>query len=440
MPDGLIMDDNGTLIGIEEIKKPAGGEIFVPAGTFGQGAAYGTGVGPGDNLGPGGGYGPGERYDPQRSAALAVAQGERRQNMQVGKISSNIRKEAFDGMQKDWTEQGIQKTLSSWRVDMSEMILADKPIPAVLARSIDSNNPTPVTAIVERNVYAEEGRNILIPAGSRILGTLGGLAPTSEASSEAAKVNISWQRLIRPDGSIFVFDGLTADAQGRGGALGYIDKQLFKKYSMPVLTSVLTNAMAYVMADDSETSGEVQSSKQEAANDARQNFLDQMNQLFEQILQDKSDIQAMAYVPAGTRIIVFPQVDLWIRNVDNDGDESANMQRPNVLIDDPARLKDDGTGKGTGTGSGVSTSGAASNSQVSYETDNSAEAAQAATPLIASQPPKKTTPKPIVVPPPPPSSSGSSSRGGSTSGSGTKYNSGSSSSSTAADESVPQLF
>ena len=95
---------------------------------------------------------------------MQTAQNERRQGMYVGKISSSIRKEAFDGYQKDWQEQGIDKVISSWRVDMSEMILADKPIPAVIARSIDTQNPVPITAFVERNVYAEDGRNIVIPA------------------------------------------------------------------------------------------------------------------------------------------------------------------------------------------------------------------------------------------------------------------------------------
>lgn len=434
-PDGLVIDRDGTLIGIEEIKKPSGGDIFVPAGTFGQGSAYGTGVGTGDNLGPGGGYGPGERYDPQRGAALAVAQGERRQNMQVGKISTNVRKEAFDGMQKDWSEQGIAKSISSWRVNMSEMILADKPIPAVLARSIDSNNPTPVTAVVERNVYAEEGRNIIIPAGSRIIGELGGLSPTSESSSEAAKVQISWQRLIRPDGSIFVFDGLTADAQGRGGALGYLDKQLFKRYSMPVLTSILTNGMAYMMAPDEENNGETDSPRQEAANDARQNFLDQMNQLFEKILEDKADISPMAYVPAGTRIIIFPKVDLWIRSVENDSDDTyASKQKPTVLIDDRANNMEAQNSRNANPGSTSSTSGASSGGNVSYETDNSAK--PASVPLVDDTPVQKTKPKQAIVPPPPPPSSGGSSKS-----SGSSYSGGGSSgSSSSSNESVPQLF
>ena len=127
MPDGLIVDNEGTLIGIEEVSRPqtasgaAVDEMFVPQGTFGTGGAYGTGTGPGENLGAGGGFGPGERYDPQRAAALGAAQQVRRQGMHVGKISSNVDRSSFDGMQKDWSEQGISKTMSSWRVNMSEM-------------------------------------------------------------------------------------------------------------------------------------------------------------------------------------------------------------------------------------------------------------------------------------------------------------------------------
>lgn len=324
LPDGIIIDDDGSMIGIEEIKKPEGSEIFVPVGEFGPGAAYGIGVGPGTNLGPGGGFGPGERYDPQRQYALGVAMNERRKNISVGKISSNYNKEDFDGMQKNWVEQGIQQVISSWRVNMDEMILADKPIPAVIARSIDSSRPTPVTAIVERNVYAEQGRNILIPAGSRLIGSVDNVVSSgSEKTSTSAKVKINWGRLIRPDGSIFVFNGLTGDAQGRGDALGYLDQQLFKRYSLPLMTTILSSTAAYFIATDEENNGETESSKQEAANDARQNFLNSMDAIFSQILSDQASIQPMTYIPAGTRIIVYPQVDLWLRTRERAEDDSA---------------------------------------------------------------------------------------------------------------------
>ena len=351
MPDGLIVDNEGTLIGIEEVSRPqtasgaAVDEMFVPQGTFGTGGAYGTGTGPGENLGAGGGFGPGERYDPQRAAALGAAQQVRRQGMHVGKISSNVDRSSFDGMQKDWSEQGISKTMSSWRVNMSEMILADKPIPAVIARSIDSNNPTPVTAFVERNVYAEEGRNVIIPAGSHLIGTLGGLTGSSETTSVSAKVSISWERLIRPDGSMFKFSGLTGDAQGRGGALGYLDQQLFKKYTLPIMTTALTSYASYIMADDDNKSGgETETPKQQAANDARENFLEDMKQIFQQILQDKANIKPLTYVPAGTRIIIYPNTDLWMRTEDRNpkggADGNGDFKKGRPLINDKETAKE----------------------------------------------------------------------------------------------------
>lgn len=446
MPDGLIIDDDGTLIGIEEVKKPDSSGMFVPAGTFGPGGAYGTGMGAGGNLGPGGGFGPGERYDPQRAAALAAAQNQRRQAMSVGKISSGIRPESFDGYQKNWDEQGIAKAVSSWRVNLSEMIFADKPIPAVIARSIDSNNPTPVTAFVERNVYAEEGRNVVIPAGSRLMGTLGGLTAGTETTSSSAKVQITWERLIRPDGSLFVFQGITGDAQGRGGALGYLDQQLFKKYTLPIMTTALTSYTSYIMApkDDDDSSSDTESPRQQAANDARQNFLQDMNRIFEQILADKTNIKPLTYVPAGTRIIVYPNIDLWLRTPERDEAEVAkNLSKRDVLIDDN-KLEQDRTDTQNRRKMGMTDADrAATAGSVVYEAEGTDAEAVAAPRLmddskVKSKKPAATAGAPSLMPttpaggstpPPPPSfSSGSSS------------SSSSSSSAAKTDNSVPQLF
>lgn len=447
MPDGLIIDDDGTLIGIEEVKKPDSSGMFVPAGTFGPGGAYGTGMGAGGNLGPGGGFGPGERYDPQRAAALAAAQNQRRQAMSVGKISSGIRPESFDGYQKNWDEQGIAKAVSSWRVNLSEMIFADKPIPAVIARSIDSNNPTPVTAFVERNVYAEEGRNVVIPAGSRLMGTLGGLTAGTETTSSSAKVQITWERLIRPDGSLFVFQGITGDAQGRGGALGYLDQQLFKKYTLPIMTTALTSYTSYIMApkDDDDSSSDTESPRQQAANDARQNFLQDMNRIFEQILADKTNIKPLTYVPAGTRIIVYPNIDLWLRTPERDEAEVAkNLSKRDVLIDDN-KLEQDRTDTQNRRKMGMTDADrAATAGSVVYEAEGTDAEAVAAPRLmddskVKSKKPAATAGAPALMPttpaggstpPPPPSfSSGSSSSSSSSSSSAAKT-----------DNSVPQLF
>ena len=431
MPDGLIVNDKGALIGLEEPKyqnQESSGSIFVPPGSFGDGGAYGTGEGSPGNLGPGGGYGPGERYDPMRQAALNAAMNERRQNISVGKISSGMRKEAFDGMQKDWSEQGINKVISSWRVDLSEMILSDKPIPAVIARAIDSNNPAPITAFVERNVYAEEGRNVIIPAGSRLIGTLGGVSASAEATSEAARVQISWERLIRPDGSLFVFQGLTADAQGRGGALGYVDQQLFKKYTLPVLTTTLTSATSYIMAPDGDAS-EGETPRQQAANDARENFIDEMNEVFDEILADKSSVKALTYVPAGTRIIVFPNTDLWLRSEERDKEESfnASKKKPEVLINDVQSQQAANDNTGAVSGSQATVSG-----DVVYDAGENVQPTKKGAVLIDDTAgKKKASNQPYMIPPPPPPSSSSTAISGATPSAASKSEN---------SESIPALF
>ena len=431
MPDGLVIDDDGNLIGTEElpdIKEDDENTIFVPAGSFGPGGAYGVGGGNAGNLGPGGGYGPGERYDPTRQAALNAAMQERRQNISVGKISSGIRKEAFDGYQKDWSEQGIPKSISSWRVDMSEMIFSDKPIPAVIARAIDTNNPAPVTAYVERNVYAEEGRNIIIPSGSRLIGSFGSISAAAENTSESARVQISWERLIRPDGSIFVFTGQTADAQGRAGALGYVDKQLFKKYTLPVVTTVLKSAASYFIASAKDSAGEVETSKQQAANDARQSFLSDMESLFDDILADKTEVKAMTYIPAGTRIIVYPNTDLWLRSVERDSEESQKYQKPEVLIDDVRTEMGNDQKKREDVAK-------ASGSSVVYDPDelNVEASGSGDQPLILDAAPKKSSG--AIAPPPPPPSSGSIPVAGTTS-----PTTSTTSSSSTSNNSIPALF
>lgn len=366
MPDGLIIDDSGNLIGIEEVTKNPTDQMFVPAGTFGPGNAYGIGN-VSTNLGPGGGFGPGERYDPVRSAALAAAQAARRSEISVGQISTNIKKEDFDGKQDNWDE--AQYRLSSWRVDMSEMILADKPIPAVLARTIMSGaTSVPITAIVERNVYAEEGRNIVIPAGSRVIGSFSDGGVRGEGS---VRLSITWQRLIRPDGSAFSLSSAqTGDAQGRAGAVGYVDEQLLKKYTLPIVTSTLESSMAYLIAtsktsDSSESGDSVENSKQQAANDARQNFLSQMDSIFQQILQDKTNIEVITYIPAGTRLMIYPMEDLWIRTLDRSNKENKMNNKEEVLINpkNPAGSKDNQLKQNAASNAG-STSG------VVYEEDD----------------------------------------------------------------------
>ncbi len=409
MPDGLIIDDDGNLIGIEEAKNVTAGQMFVPAGTFGSGGAYGTGTAP-INLGPGGGFGPGERYDPVRAQALAAAQAARRSEMTVGQLSTTVKREDFDGRQNYW--EGVDRRISTWPVDMSEMILADKPIPAVLARTImpGSTGNVPVTAIVERNVYAEDGRNIVIPAGSRVMGESSGGSGGggSGGNGGPVRVSITWKRLIRPDGSAFEFsDAQTGDAQGKGGALGYVDEQLAKRYTLPIVTNLLSSAVAYVMADGESTTssdgGTTEDSKAEAASDARASFLANMDQMFQDILRDKTNIESVTYVPAGTRLIIYPKVDLWIRTPERSEDEDLqDREKPTVFIDkrNPTGAGGSSSSSGGSAGGSSTTTGTSPGTSGVVYLDENAEDIQATRPLIDNTSNnKKKTPASTAIPP-----------------------------------------
>ena len=352
------VDAAGNVIGAEEenniSQETSNDKKTGVSSKWWQSIAGGATVSPWDtgnnptNVGVGGGIGPGGRYNPRRAAILQQLQDNRRRSL-AGKVISNSTDTAsYTGWQDDW---GLSRSVSTLRVDMSNMITADKPIPAVLARSLISLGEAPVTAIVERNIYGDSGRNVIIPAGSRIIGGLQEAEESTryDGTSGGVKMDISWDRIIRPDGISFLIQSAqTGDAQGRGGgALGYVDEQLVKKYSLPIFGTMATSAIAYMMATNEDATGEVENSKQQAASDARSNFLEKMDEIMEQVLESKSQIQAVTFVPAGTRIIIYPMTDLWLRttkDIENNVGGLRDDRVKDVLIDE-SNVEEGNTGQ-----------------------------------------------------------------------------------------------
>ena len=171
------------------------------------------------------------------------------------------------------------------------------------------------------------------------------------------------------------------------------------------MTSSLTSATAYFMSpNDNESENE--SPRQQAANDARQNFINEMNNIFDEILQDKSSIKPLTYIPAGTRIIVFPNTDLWLRTWENDQDSSLQLEKPQIFIDDGQKAAEQEKKSKEPTTKTVSSGG-----DVVYDSSmDDVESAKAPPPLIDdSKSKKQTSGQAYIAPPPPPSVSNSGS-------------------------------
>jgi type IV secretion system protein VirB10 len=97
-------------------------------------------------------------------------------------------------------------------------------IPAVLETGFDSTKPGFARAIVSRDVRGFDGKNVLIPRGSRLVGEY-----KSAVGQSQKRAIITWTRLIRPDGMTIVMDSPAVDTLGRGGVPASVNTHFLAK-------------------------------------------------------------------------------------------------------------------------------------------------------------------------------------------------------------------
>jgi type IV secretion system protein TrbI len=93
-------------------------------------------------------------------------------------------------------------------------------IPAVLEQALNSDLPGDIKALVRENVYdTATGKYLLIPQGSRLVGNY-----SSRISYGQNGIQVVWDRIIFPDGSSIVLDGMSGqDAKGMAGLRDQVD-------------------------------------------------------------------------------------------------------------------------------------------------------------------------------------------------------------------------
>jgi type IV secretion system protein VirB10 len=105
-------------------------------------------------------------------------------------------------------------------------------IPAVLETGFDSTKPGFARAIVSRDVRGFDGKNVLIPRGSRLIGDY-----QSAAGQGQNRAVITWTRLIRPDGMTIALDSPAVDTVGRGGVAASVNSHFFARLGNALLQS-----------------------------------------------------------------------------------------------------------------------------------------------------------------------------------------------------------
>jgi type IV secretion system protein VirB10 len=107
-------------------------------------------------------------------------------------------------------------------------------ISAVLETGFDSTRPGFARAIVSRDVRGFDGKNVLIPRGSRLVGEY-----RADVAQGQKRAIITWTRLIRPDGMTIVLNSPAVDTLGRGGVPASVNSHFFQRFGDALLQSTV---------------------------------------------------------------------------------------------------------------------------------------------------------------------------------------------------------
>jgi hypothetical protein len=221
------------------------------------------------------------------------------------RVQTIIRQDRYD-------RDAVASTEASLPVNRDLILTSDRVIKAVLETPVSNVMCSKTVATVESDVYSATSRKPLIPAGSRVIGSC--------QTFVDERVGIAWERIITTDGRSISFQDKTADtrdAMGLGGALGRVYRSPFDRYVLPIFSSMIDTAAGVIFA----TFGE----DEKVTTDANGNIIQEVNAKNEgirivtngvqgttnQIIQDIQDVREIAVVPAGSRIDIEIQEDIY---------------------------------------------------------------------------------------------------------------------------------
>lgn len=196
--------------------------------------------------------------------------------------------------------------------DLGNVIAQGRFIDAILESAIDSGIPGTIRAIVSKDVYAEAGRSVLIPKGTRLYGSY------SASGARMGRVIITWSRIIRPDGISLGIDSFASDQFGRAGIEGDVDKKYGEIIasalllsSIPLVATVATQQFTGSRGSQVTTiNNGVITTYEDPIISATERFSNDVAKATEQVVTSLIDTAVVVRIPQGTRIKVMVNQDL----------------------------------------------------------------------------------------------------------------------------------
>lgn len=150
---------------------------------------------------------------------------------------------------------GTGSTASATRTfDPATTVTQGTLIPAVLETAIDTDVPGYVRAIVSTDVRSFDGKRVLIPRSSRLIGQY-----KSGLTAGQKRAYVIWSRLIRPDGVSVNLGSPAIAFGGETGLSGKVNTHFFERFGSAMLLSVVGGLSTIVSSGSSVVVGGGQS-------------------------------------------------------------------------------------------------------------------------------------------------------------------------------------
>ena len=170
-------------------------------------------------------------------------------------------------------------------------------IQAALETAIDSSLPGVVRAVVSEDVHSFDGSNILVPRGSKIFGDY-----RSTLSLNQSRVLIVWTRIVTPEGRSAQIASYGADALGRSGSTGHVDKHFMTRFGSAAAISLIGAIPGAVAAQ----------SDNETTSDMLEQVSDDLASNSESAIEEYLTIPPTVYIHQGSQVSVFLDRDLQL--------------------------------------------------------------------------------------------------------------------------------
>jgi type IV secretion system protein VirB10 len=182
-------------------------------------------------------------------------------------------------------------------------------IPGILETAINSDLPGQIRAITSQDVYSFDGRRVLIPTGTRLIGEY-----QSEVTRGQKRIFVIWTRLLRDDGVTVRLNSIGTDSLARSGLTGIVDNKWRERFGSAVLLSIVGAGSSYLTGygsgQYSSGSGNGESDSDRAADLARETIAQTFSDMANQALSENLKISPTISVHQGERIFVYVRQDL----------------------------------------------------------------------------------------------------------------------------------